>query len=338
MRRLSWILGGGSITVIAYTFLWFHLGGQLQDQIEKMALDLNAKGFEVTYKNLKLTGYPFALKIVAQNPRISHSELFNSWVDGEMVFAAYLWNPNEITSIAGGRHYTWVSGINSQPIDFEGEGFKVQFFALNPTEFKFSYDELEVLQNKELIVSAREITFTLLDNPKEEKDPPTLMDMELTLEDLSGPFLQDQPLGESIDAITLKATLRGSFSGDTLKSKVKSWYESGGTLDMAQLALNWGPLKMDSEGTATVDENLQPMAAFSAKLDGVNEMLNALVSAGLIKKQAANIAKLGLAFLSEPTDDETTSNQHQVSITVQDGQLSIGPVSVGNVARIAWDD
>ncbi len=333
MRRLAWGLAVCILGVVSYTLTWFYLAEKLRDNVDTLVLNLRNNGYEVSYLALDLGGYPFKMAIVAQQPKISRADMFETWVDGEIRFTSSLWSPNTITSVAGGEHFLVVHFPHDEQLRIKGEGFKVNLGVLELKKFDLSYDEAEVSIANQQQMAAKKIKLTI-EVVQPDKESPAVVDTTLSLQDFSAPFLKGNPLSEKIQNLQVQATLHGELQGDSLVNKLRSWYEANGTIDLARLTVGWGPLNLQAEGTVALDENLQPLAAFSASVEGVNNMLDAMVKTKFISKKAAKLAKLGISLIATPTNDKT--QEHRISVTIQDGQLSIGAVPITSIPKIKW--
>ncbi|MDP4840468.1 MAG: DUF2125 domain-containing protein, partial [Alphaproteobacteria bacterium] len=116
-----------------------------------------------------------------------------------------------------------------------------------------------------------------------------------------------------------------------------NWYESAGTLDVGTLSVKWGDLRVDLNGTCALDQGLQPLAAFSAEIYGLNAILKKLSELGFIHENILPVLKASLNFLKESKkSDRGHSIYHKVSITLQDNDLVIGSIPVVKFPPINW--
>ncbi|MEN8236574.1 MAG: DUF2125 domain-containing protein [Pseudomonadota bacterium] len=335
-RRLLFLL---TLLLLAggYTVGWFHLGSQLEDRVEKLIRDWQQRGWNVEYKDMQLAGFPFTLKIVLESPELAYKGIIKTWVEGDMRFGAALWRPTQIKSWAAGRHHITLSLLEDEIIFAQGEGFAASFFTMEQGTFQFSYEQLEL--SKEQGVFAKLGGLDVQAQYHEQEDVhDDLMNVQISLQDLTLPVLSEFPFGDNLQKLQLQTSLSGEIAGDTLHDRINSWYESDGTLEVAKLQLQWGPLEITAEGTTTVDEHLQPMGAFSAHVGGLDKTLAAFVKAGWLDEKVSRLVRLGLGFLTESLQGEAeASARYQLPLTVQSGRLFIGPVSVAKVPKVNWE-
>jgi hypothetical protein len=98
----------------------------------------------------------------------------------------------------------------------------------------------------------------------------------------------------------------------------------------------YGKLKTHATGTIALDKDLQPLIAISAKFQGFFSAINTLKKAGYIRSGDAAMAKLILGVLSRRVGKGERSIS--LPLTLQDGQLSAGPVPLMAVQAIDWGE
>lgn len=113
--------------------------------------------------------------------------------------------------------------------------------------------------------------------------------------------------------------------------KAKAFYTRGGTVEVHHLALSTDAPSLQGSGTLALDEDLQPMAAFAVDITHVDHVLKVLQKNRWISAAEAALASLPLAFFA--ADDGA---RHRLSITLQDRQLSLGPIPLVMMRPISW--
>lgn len=139
----------------------------------------------------------------------------------------------------------------------------------------------------------------------------------------------EAPLGNEVALLDLQAVLTGK-SGDlkaTPREILAKWRDTGGTLDVTQLALDWGPLTVKGDGRVTLDEEFRPLGAFSLKVKGLGKTLDLLARKGLIEGSAAFALQAGSLALGK-VDPEDGRSEIQLPLTLQNGWLSLGPLQI----------
>ncbi len=139
----------------------------------------------------------------------------------------------------------------------------------------------------------------------------------------------EAPLGNEVALLDLQAVLTGS-AGDlnaTPREILAEWRDTGGTLDVMHLALDWGPLSVKGDGRVTLDDAFRPLGAFSLKVKGLGKTLDLLARKGLIEGSAAFALQAGSLALGK-VDPEDGRAEIQLPLTLQDGWLSLGPLPI----------
>jgi len=141
-----------------------------------------------------------------------------------------------------------------------------------------------------------------------------------------------------IDSILVDASIKGLIDvTKPIAKSVKVWYESDGVIDVDALKIQWGDLTIESNGTFALDPNMQPLAAFSAEVYGLDTFLTKLGNAGFIHKTLLPIIRTSLYFLKESKGDQKKKSlYHKVAITLQDRELSIGSIPVAKLPAVNW--
>ena len=100
---------------------------------------------------------------------------------------------------------------------------------------------------------------------------------------------------------------------------------------MRALRLEWGPLRLESDGTLALDEELRPIGAFVVRVLGLSEAITALTEADVITPQNAAIVRITTSILSEETD----GGRLEFAVTAQFGKLFVGPIAVWDIPPLA---
>ena len=120
-----------------------------------------------------------------------------------------------------------------------------------------------------------------------------------------------------------------------MKRRLAAWSKDGGRIELTAFNATWeAATELSGDGTVALDGQLQPVAAFSAVVRGYNEAVDAAVARGLMTPAQGTAAKLWLAARAEKDE---RGLKVKLPLTIQDGFLSMGPIKLAQVPRIAWD-
>ena len=86
-----------------------------------------------------------------------------------------------------------------------------------------------------------------------------------------------------IDDLAFGVTVKGAVPDGPLVQAIAAWRDAGGTIELDRLQLNWGGLGATATGTMALDQDLQPIGAFSGGIEGFGAILSALVEAGRLR-------------------------------------------------------
>lgn len=144
-------------------------------------------------------------------------------------------------------------------------------------------------------------------------------------------------LGRKLDRLAGQFSIRGHLApGDLSPAGLSRWRDAGGTLELSDFALVWGPLQIAGDGTLAVDDALQPVGAFTAQIAGLDRLVDLLEQTGRMRPQQAAIARIALAVLTRAPANGGPP-QARVPVSIQDRQLSIGPVPLLRLPVVDWN-
>jgi hypothetical protein len=144
------------------------------------------------------------------------------------------------------------------------------------------------------------------------------------------------PLGQSIASLRLGGAVDGPLPESIgMAARAAAWRDAGGSIDLRQFALQWGPLQLSGTATLALDPQLQPMGAGTATVVGYAETLDALASGGLLSRSAAIAAKAVLSLLAQ-TSDNGQPSEVEVPLTLQYRTLSMRQVPLVRLPELDW--
>lgn len=141
-------------------------------------------------------------------------------------------------------------------------------------------------------------------------------------------------LKSTVDDLDLGLTMKGALAPGPLREAAAKWRDDGGTVELEGLHLRWEDIDINASGTLALDGDLQPIGGLSGGISGFDQVLSALVAAGRIKPSDAGIARMALAMLA--TTGANGRPQISTSLTIQNGQMFLGPAKLGKAPRIDW--
>ncbi len=143
------------------------------------------------------------------------------------------------------------------------------------------------------------------------------------------------PFKNPVEEISFGVTVMGRIPTAPLRQAAAAWRDSGGTVELDHVALNWGSLRVTGSGTLALDPDLQPIGGFSGAVEGYDELFRAFVAGGRMRPGDARLAQLALGMLSKPGPDGRP--EIATSFTIQNGEMFLGPARLGAAPRIVWE-
>jgi hypothetical protein len=311
------------LAVVALALYWRASAARLSEFIASWATYQQAQGYEVSYQEPEIGGFPFALTARLGDPAVASPQGWH-WRGPEISGRAVLWDPFTIELELSGRHLVVPRGAET------------------PTEVTLVQASARVHLRKDGQVDRATAESAAIDvrksawrlgplRPARGETPQELL-LAGELEDLVLPEDRAGPLGPQLRRLAVEALLIGQIPdqvpGQTLVADqrhfLEQWREGGGMLKLERVELSWGPLALEGDGALSLDRQLRPLGAFTATTKGLMETLDVLTAKGVLEPGKALPAKVGLLALGARKDEQGNS-VIVLPITLQDGLLYLGP-------------
>lgn len=143
------------------------------------------------------------------------------------------------------------------------------------------------------------------------------------------------PFGPRLESLDLRAEVRGVVPPGPAVESLARWREEGGTVEVGTLGLRWPPLSLHANGTMALDDQLQPIGALTARIQGFFEAVDALTKDGVVRPRDASMAKVVLGMLAKSPNGGGPPTI-SVPLTIQDRLLFVGPVKLVPLPDIHW--
>jgi hypothetical protein len=342
---------------IAITAAWYFFVHQTQRAIDQWADTQRENGVEVTWQSLKFTGYPLRVNVQIGDPElvVRQPNRVTTWKPPLLTFNFSSTAPRVIDFASSGTHNLHVAADDktwSAVVD--AETLKGQ--ALFPPD---NYRRIEQLTGQFAGVSvtlndaAEPVTidrgnFAATRRSASPVDPQavhpqgTSFEFALATQDIRLPadFLNANALDTLdplISAFSTEILINGELdSGPVDINSLTAWRDGGGTVEFTSIELHWGPVQIDANGTLVLDDNLQPVGSFAARITGLDKIITAMETGGVLSPSDAAIARITLSILSRRSADGGPDHA-QIPITLQDRILRLGPVPLVQFPPITWE-
>lgn len=142
------------------------------------------------------------------------------------------------------------------------------------------------------------------------------------------------PFGGAIDAVGAHLHLTAPFTPTGNPAQAAAWARGGGQMVADDVTLRWGPLDAQGTFTASLDPAGQPQAAGKVHLTGHEAMIDALLRAGTIDRNAARVASTVLGLLATP--GARSGPAVDLPLTLRHGTLSMGAIPLAQIPSLTF--
>ena len=319
------------VALVSYVIFWFVMAEQFRDAVRDWAED--GDGYRAAYSGLVLGGFPLLVRLTVEDASLSRPG-FWAWRGPRVVLESRPWSPWRIRIWAPGEFELELPGANgpaawkggarelSAEVAFEGD-------RISDGRIRISGLELAAAAGRLAVASG---TFRLSVLGGVDADHLTAAaDLRVEAMDVEAPG--ELPLGQHLGRIALAARVMGGIGRGP--EALAQWRDKGGTVEVTDLALDYGPLEARASGTVALDGAMQPVGAFTARIRGFFQTVDALKDRGLIRARDAVTAKVVLGVLARNPGDGGPPALN-LAVTVQDGKVYVGPVALAEVPEIHW--
>ena len=321
-----------------YTAFWFVVAGHIADGIGQWAESLRPHKLDLAWRAIRVGGFPLALRVELTDVVLTDQALAGpAQVRAPSLTAnAQPWNFRRWRLAAPGGLGASL-GPPEQPtarLAAQQASGSVAINADGSAAIRLELVEPTADAGVRLAAKGADLRVTLPPHPPQSHDEPAAQ-FGLDVHALTLPVVP-APLRNPLDDIALRITVMGPVPAAPPRQAATAWRDAGGTLELEHLAVRWGGLAVNGSGTVALDDQLQPVASFSGGIEGYDELLKALVAAGRLRANEANMARLALGFLAQRGPDGRP--QISTPFTIQDRQMFLGPARLGPAPRIDWPD
>lgn len=342
-RIATWLFAAFLLAVAGATGSWF-LGERLVvENLERIAVERTAGGGTFEAKTVSVSGFPFEFVVDINDVHVSGRSARGPWDWRANHVRAHLspWRPEEGRfELAGTHRVRFHAGrlpVNLEITAEKAPGQVTKGGGGAPGTVKVAPEGLEIRDSHTGAgLSAARARLELFHYPNRaaragESAAGVLIDVrDAALPD--GPW---RVLGTTISRLGLETQVLGGLPQTMDRAALTRWRSQGGTLEIKNLAVQWGPARLEASGTAALDSALQPEAALTASIVGYDETVDALVAAKILREQMADGVKLVLSMLargSRPGEKPVIN----VPLSLQDRTVFVGPARLLRLPAVKW--
>ena len=355
-RRIALKAGLALGALIAlYGAGWYALAGRFADGVRDFLAAQQGEGatvppmggqnIKIAYADIALGGFPGRLeaRLIAPTATLGFANRTWIWRPARVAFSARPWSVARVTVDLSGEHAVapadasglprWKAHARTLAVEARLAGSSVAEFTLRGTDFRlddrtggeqFAFARLRADWHRAEIQSA-------------DSQPDHLrasQSFEVLAEGIRMPPTARLPLADQIARVFVVGEVKGRLARETGTDTLRRWRDDGGTVELRRIEGRWGALALGGEGTLALDGAFQPVGAFTARIEGFSETLDALRASGAISGRDALTAKVVLTALARREGEGRP--YLTLPVALQERRLYVGPVALLTVPALPW--
>jgi hypothetical protein len=344
MRRIHWVILAAIpiLLVAADTIYWRVASGRLQAGLQDWAEVRRAEGWEVQFGAASLRGWPQAATVTVPDLHLRHHGAgfpgTLEWTSATTTLMVPLYKPTALNLSFSGPQHVRASGAPDTVI----VGDQIDMVAPLRDDAPPVYDLTARGVRVEPASGPWHVTIGLLNGHADfapghvAEGAPQAIAFAASAEAIALPAGMKWALGPNISSISTQGILTGPFPPNgNITTAATVWRDGGGSLDITQLAMGWGPLGLTASATLALDDQLQPMGSGNGRFVGYAEALDRLAATGVLTKSAATAAKAVLSLIAEAGADDQPAAV-DVPLTLQYRTISMRQVPLIRLPELDW--
>lgn len=331
-RRLGLILpfAIALILIIAWSVGWFWLRGQAEGRMDAQVEQLRNSGYEISWKERRIGGYPFRLNVDLTEARIREPSGWGLAAPRLEAQAPVYSLGNWIAAAPEGLTFTRPIG---GPVEMKGRLIRASLGDLSQIPPSFSFEGRDVTfapgpgAQPFPLSAAALVELHLRAMPEDEGVVRFRVDQgKARLSGLFARIAGEKPVSMIFEGVMSEAS---SFRGRDWASAVRAWTDAGGQMSVRQGGVTAGEALIGAQsGTLTVGTDGRLRGTLDASLQQAPRALEVMGDTGVIAPETAEAASI-VAQARQVGGDLA-----RATLTFQAGQTTLGPVAVGPAPRV----
>ncbi|GEQ99589.1 hypothetical protein JCM17845_02130 [Iodidimonas gelatinilytica] len=339
------LIGSVILLALGYGAFW-HSAANRAETLVKEGLDaLNAGPTKARAQRIDSQGFPYRLQIRIDQPFLSNQKTELQWSAGaqRLMLFTHPWTPDHVvaegTAVALGLGALTLSAPAPKASVVRGGGF-----ARIDVDFGPVHLNVPNSKNQQMTADRMQLHLRLPDHKADSEasnaatEAPSSdallqeerADIAISLTNLAlGPFA-DQAPDPVISRLELHGELHGRLPTPVTARSLAQWRDQGGTIEISDLALIWGTVRITGDGSLTLDEQLRPLGALSLTIEQPGLLIAYLAAHGWIDRESAPYLREGMEQIATMGDGRAM----RLPITMQDGRIFAGPFPVADTGPI----
>jgi len=328
-----------AIIIGGYTAYWFIASSSIEKRIIKWANTQKKTGLLFDVNVSEVRGYPLKFEVLFQKPEIKNITDKWSW-NADMLAAHFRpWQFDKFTLINVGHntvryfdgkiwqeyHGDLEHGSASLNIDRQ----QIEKFLINLENITIS----RLSDNTTYIIESVQTEVEKFQNTSSDEDliSKKFAAAKMNIQDLQLPPNFDEEMGNTVEQFSFNVSIFGHIPTGDSDTPVQIWRDDGGTMEINSFHCRWGPLEIDTSGTVALDGEMRPIGSLTADIKGYGDVIDAMIMSNIIPLGDAFLAKVAFNMMADKPEDGGPRVLRSIPVIAQDGELFVGPVSVGKL-------
>jgi hypothetical protein len=318
------------LLLAGWSGFWLYARSEAARRIDQGAEGLRARGYEIAWKERRITGWPYRLRITLTEATIREP---SGWAlaSPEVSAETYL-HALDRWMINLDRGLTFTRPIGG-PVAITGERIRASLGGIDKTPPRIGFEAVNVAfapapgAQPYPISAAKRVDLRI--GPGPDDQAAVLFKVDQARARLSG--LLARIAGEAPIGVTWEATLSkaSALAGPDWPSAVRAWTAAGGRMSLRQVGMTAGEAVIGAQsGELTVGPDGRLRGSVAASLRQAPRALAAMGETGVISPEAAGAA----AAVAEAR--QAQGELARATITFEAGQTTLGPVRIGPAPRV----
>lgn len=323
-----------SVAVGLYTASWLGAAATVTSGIDNWIDAHRQRGIAVSYRDLDVSGFPFWLDIRMAGPVVEAiGRMPMTWRPPDLQGLIRPWRLDRVDVDLSGRHE--ITGPRPVVLSARRLGLHLETGPRGAADgqLRVTGANADVARVGDVKLDNLVLDFSWRGSARPSDEAPPL-GFDFGADGVSLPAAWATPLGREVATLRVVGQVTGPLGDLRDPDLLINWRDAGGSLEVTQLGVDHGPLRIEGNGTFALDTQMQPIGAFTARAEGYMETVDALGAAGLIRPGEATAAKLLLTVLAKRPRGETP--HIEAPLTLQDRALSLESLTIARLPVIDW--
>ncbi len=329
-----------------YVYWWNLVADEAVKGIDRWRAAQAGKGITISHSPLQVEGFPYRVHIST-----SELEIIQESSDGTLkrhLNIPKIWaiaQPWQLSHIIAGsegliefeekENGTVTNSLSLSPeklmasINVSSNG-TLETLAIDATALQFSGTQTGTGSAQRLQVHTRtelrQLNLEGSDAKEEDIASTSFQQISVRTNSLILDRLKNNPLGNRIEKAELLLESAASFQDFKDQNAILNWRDTGGTLDVSDAKLKWGPSELQGSGSITLDQDNYPLGAFTLQVSGFAELFEQVARTKRMSDQNIRSAIFALNMLAKV--DEDGRRFVQLPFSLQDRAAYIGPLKL----------